>query len=236
MAPSFSADAFARLGDGIRRIEDQATSGERDADALLRTAQTDAQLAMGPFAHPRDVTAACVDLLEMAALAQLGRCEAAVAAARRLCASAREHRLLAHQLLVDFAAGSGTAAPAPLVDWRRAILVVDDIEDARELATAVPGGRRLRRPHGAQRPGGDPRLLRHAAGRGRDGRDDAGARRARGDAPDPGDRRQPRCPGHRLHRRAAAGGAGRRGAVRCGPAEAGHTRRHARRRAAADSV
>ncbi len=139
MAPSFSADAFARLGDGIRRIEDQATSGERDADALLRTAQTDAQLAMGPFAHPRDVTAACVDLLEMAALAQLGRCEAAVAAARRLCASAREHRLLAHQLLVDFAAGSGTAAPAPLVDRRRAILVVDDIEDARELATAVLG-------------------------------------------------------------------------------------------------
>ena len=137
MSPSSSADALARLGEGIRRVEDQAASGERDAEALLRTAQADAQLALGALAHPREVTAACVDQLEMAALAQLGRSEAAVAAARRLCTSAREHRLLAHQLLVDFAAGSGIPAPAPTVDRRRAVLVVDDIEDARELASAV---------------------------------------------------------------------------------------------------
>jgi two-component system cell cycle response regulator DivK len=137
MPPSFSAAALARLGDGIRRIEDQATSSERDADAILRTAETDAQLAMAPLTQPRAITAACVDLLEMAALAQLGRCEAAVATARRLCTTAREHRLLVHQLLVDFAAGSGAPAPAALVDRRRAVLVVDDIEDARELVAAV---------------------------------------------------------------------------------------------------
>jgi CheY-like chemotaxis protein len=140
MSPSFSADDFARLGDGMRRLEEQAASCERDAEAILETAQSDAQLAMAPFARPRTVTAACVDLLEMAALAQLGRCEAAIATARRLCAAARAHRLAAHQLVADIAAGADVTTPETGRDRRRAILVVDDTEDARELVSAVLEG------------------------------------------------------------------------------------------------
>jgi CheY-like chemotaxis protein len=136
MSMSFTADSFARLGDGMRRLEVHAISSERDAETILRTAQADVELAMRPLALPREVTGACVDRLEIAALAQLRRCEAAVTTARHLCASAREHRLAARQLLLDLAAGTETPAPTPVAD-RRAILVVDDYDDARELVSAL---------------------------------------------------------------------------------------------------
>jgi CheY-like chemotaxis protein len=134
---SFTAQAFARLADDLRCVEQQAALNERDAEAILLTAESDVRLAMRPLAHPREITAECVAQFEMAALAQLRRCEAAVGKARRLHADAREHRLAAHQLVVDFSAGSEAPAPAPAPDRRRAVLVVDDYADAREPVAAA---------------------------------------------------------------------------------------------------
>jgi CheY-like chemotaxis protein len=133
---SFTASEFARIGDGARRVEDQALSHEREAQALLAAAEANAQLAMGPLSQARDVTEACVDRFEVAALAQLRRSEAAVAAARHLCAAAREHRYATHRLLSDLGYGAVAAAPAPDAA-RHAVLVVDDLEDSRDLLSAV---------------------------------------------------------------------------------------------------
>jgi CheY-like chemotaxis protein len=137
---SFTANEFARIGDGARRVEDQALSHEREAHALLAAAEANAQLAMAPLSQAREVTEACVDRFEVAALAQLRRSEAAVATARHLCAAAREHRYATHQLLSDLGYGAVAAAPAPDAAARHAVLVVDDLEDSRDLLSAVLHG------------------------------------------------------------------------------------------------
>jgi CheY-like chemotaxis protein len=136
---SFDADAFAGILDGMHRLEAQASAQEDRAEAILAAAETGERLAMGPLAQPREVSEACVDRFERSAAAQLRRYEVAVASARRLCVAAHEHRIAATELAA--ALGTGRDDSAPSLDGgrrpRRAVLVVDDHDDSRELLAAA---------------------------------------------------------------------------------------------------
>ena len=73
MSFSFSADEFARIRRSLRRVEDDAASRERFADALLLAAEQDVELARATAANPGDVTRACLDRFAVDAQAQLRR-------------------------------------------------------------------------------------------------------------------------------------------------------------------
>lgn len=136
---TFTADAFVQIGEDMRRLADQAAANEREAESILASAETALQLALTPLAHPREVSEACVSRFETAALGQLRRCEAAVAAARHLSVAAREHHRTAHKLAADLRAGTESAGDGAETssEPRHAVLVVDDFEDTRELISSV---------------------------------------------------------------------------------------------------
>ena len=141
MSFTFTADEFARLRHGVRRVDDDAASGERFADALLLAAEQDVELARSTAANPSDVTRACLDRFAFEAKGQLRRSVDALENMRRLCADAREHRRITDRLAAELRRavnvdGVGRAA----VQARPAVLVVDDHDDGRELLCAVLTG------------------------------------------------------------------------------------------------
>jgi two-component system cell cycle response regulator DivK len=132
---SFTADEFARIRQRARRVEDEAASHERDAEALLRAAERDVERARSTAANPGDVTRACLDRFALDAQAQLRRSLDALSSMRRLCLDACEHRRATERLLAELRRDTddaGRPAGAP-----PAVLVVDDFDDGRELMCAV---------------------------------------------------------------------------------------------------
>jgi two-component system, cell cycle response regulator DivK len=139
MSFSFTADEFARIRHRARRVEDDAVSRERFADALLVAAERDVALARATAANPGDVTRACLDRFALEAQAQLRRSQDALANMQRLCTDAREHRRTTDRLIAELRRDTDDAG-LPADDARRAVLVVDDFDDGRELVCAVLTG------------------------------------------------------------------------------------------------
>jgi CheY-like chemotaxis protein len=139
MSFTFTADEFARIRHRMRRIEDDAASGERFAEALLLAAEQDVELARSTAANQSDVTRACLDRFALEAQAQLNRSLDALANMRRLCTDAREHRRTTDRLVAELRRDSGGDGLSA-VEARPAVLVVDDYADGRELLHAVLTG------------------------------------------------------------------------------------------------
>jgi two-component system, cell cycle response regulator DivK len=138
MSFSFTADEFARIRHRARRVEHDAVSRERFADALLRAAEEDVELARATAANPGDVTRASLDQFALEAQAQLRRSLDALDNMQRLCADAREHRQAVDQLLAELRRETEDARLS--TEARPAVLVVDDFADGRELVCAVLAG------------------------------------------------------------------------------------------------
>ncbi|HYT66032.1 MAG TPA: response regulator [Vicinamibacterales bacterium] len=134
---SFTADTFARIGDGARRVEERAGSQEKQIADLLSTAQTDVDLARAALSRRAEMTQACVDRLATAVRTQLRRSEECVINARKLCAAARENRLAIHRLVTDLTSASDAETLAAQRGNRHGVLVVDDYEDTRDLVSLV---------------------------------------------------------------------------------------------------
>ena len=132
---SFTAEQFARIRQGARRVGDDAVSRERFAEALLLAAEHDVELARAAAANPADVTRACVDRFAAEAQAQLRRSLSVLVHMRRLCLDAHDHRVATDQLIADLRRGDDAALPAS--SDRAAVLVVDDHADGRDLVCAV---------------------------------------------------------------------------------------------------
>ena len=139
MAFSFTADEFARIRHRARRIEDDAVSRERFADALLLAAEQDVEQARSNAANPGDLTRACLDRFASDAQAQLRRSLNALVSMRRLCLDAHEHRQATDRLVTALRRDTDDAG-RPASDGRPAVLVVDDFDDGRELVCAVLAG------------------------------------------------------------------------------------------------
>ena len=133
---SFTAEQFARIRQGARRVGDDAVSRERFAEALLLAAEHDVELARATAANQTDVTRACVDRFATDAQAQLRRSLSALVHMRRLCLDAHDHRVATDQLIADLRR-DGDDAALPASSDRAAVLVVDDHADGRDLVCAV---------------------------------------------------------------------------------------------------
>ena len=101
MSFSFTVDEFARIRHRARRVEDDAASRERFANALLLAAEQDVELARSTAANPSDVTRACIDRFAVEAQAQLRRSLDALGHMRRLCTDAREDRRATDRLIAE---------------------------------------------------------------------------------------------------------------------------------------
>ena len=139
MSFSFTADELARIRHRARRIADDAATGQRIAEALLGASERDVELARSTAANPGDVSRACVDRFATDAHAQLRRSLDALGHMRRLCTDARDHRLATDRLIAELRRDTDDAGLSAN-DARRAVLVVDDFEDGRELVCAVLAG------------------------------------------------------------------------------------------------
>jgi CheY-like chemotaxis protein len=139
MSFSFSSEEFARIRHASRRIQDDAASRERFAEALRVAAEQDVELARSTADNPGDVTRACVDRFVVEAKAQLRRSCDALGHMQRLCAEARAHRRDADRLMAMLRRDTDDAGMAA-VDLRPAVLVVDDFDDGRDLVCAVLTG------------------------------------------------------------------------------------------------
>lgn len=136
MSFSFTADEFARIQKRARRVEDDAVSRERFADALLHAAEQNVRLARSAAANPGDVTRGSIDRFVVDAQEQLRRSLDALSNMRRLCLDAGEHRRAIERLLAELRHGTDDGGmPADVAS--PAVLVVDDFEDGRELVCAV---------------------------------------------------------------------------------------------------
>jgi CheY-like chemotaxis protein len=120
-------EQLERLRSGSRRLADQATINENDLHHLLKTAQLDLRAAQTAFKRLL-VTNADDEIAET--LSDLiARRVSGVAEARRLCLRARQHQLAADRLVGELNESDEfvrTGRP-------RAVLVVDDYRDSREL-------------------------------------------------------------------------------------------------------
>ena len=134
---SFSADGFVRVVDGARRVHAQAAAHEREMESLLARTEADVAWAFETLAGLPEGTEADIAPLVLALRAQLQRSQDGVGSARRMCASARESRLAAGQLVSDLRDNTVTERSSPNLDARHAVLVVDDFEDTRELVARV---------------------------------------------------------------------------------------------------
>ena len=134
---SFTADEFARILRSARQVEDDSASRQRIADALLLAAEEDVELARTTAGNPTDVTAACLERFAAHAQAQLRRSMSTLVSMRRLCVDAREHRLATDRLVAYLNANFDENQASPATARPRAVLVVDDFEDARDLVCAV---------------------------------------------------------------------------------------------------
>ena len=139
MSFSFSADEFARIRHRARRIADDAASGERIAGALLAASERDVELARSSAANPGDITRASIDRFAVDAQAQLRRSLDALGHMRRLCTDARAHRQATDRLMAELRRDTDDAGRSA-ADARRAVLVVDDFDDGRDLICAVLAG------------------------------------------------------------------------------------------------
>jgi two-component system cell cycle response regulator DivK len=136
MSFSFTVEQFERIRHGARRVEDDAVSGERFAEALLLAAEHDVELARATAANPADATRACVDRFATEAQAQLRRSLSALVHMRRLCLDAHEHRVATDQLIAELGRERDDAG-VPANAEGCAVLVVDDHADGRDLVCAV---------------------------------------------------------------------------------------------------
>lgn len=138
MSFTFSTDEFARIRLHARRVEDDAASRQRFADALVVAAEQDVELARSTAINPSDVTRACIDRFAVEAQAQLRRSRNALDNMRRLCVDAREHGQATDRLIAELRRDGDDGRSA--ADTRPAVLVVDDYDDGRELVCAVLTG------------------------------------------------------------------------------------------------
>jgi len=135
MSLSFTADEFARIGAGARRVEAWAGSYEQHMETLLATTEADVELALAALSEPPEATQACVDHLALALRAQMHRSELAVVTARKMCVAARENRLVASRLASDLTDSRDSFSPEPATS--HGVLVVDDYDDSRELVAML---------------------------------------------------------------------------------------------------
>ena len=137
MSFSFTADEYARIGDGARRVETQAASHEQQMESLLAKTETDVELAFAALSEYPAGPQACLDHFVIALRTQLQRSQDSVATARQMCVAARENRLAAARLASDLVGSrdDGESPPRPAV--RHAVLVVDDYEESRELVSLL---------------------------------------------------------------------------------------------------
>ena len=136
MSFSFTADEYARIGDGARRVEAQTQSNEQQIENFLAKTETDVELAFAALSEYPKGTQACLDHVVLALRTQLQRSQDSVAIARQMCVAARENRLAATRLASDLL-GSRDDGESPRPAVRRAVLVVDDYEDSRELVSLL---------------------------------------------------------------------------------------------------
>jgi two-component system cell cycle response regulator DivK len=129
---SCTADEFARIVDGARRVEAQALSSEQQMETLLATTEADVDIALTALTGS-SARLPPSDPFARALQAQLHRSQEGVLAARRLCVEARQNRLAANRLVSSLGDGRDDGPPVAERGMRHAVLVVDDYEDSREL-------------------------------------------------------------------------------------------------------
>lgn len=134
MSFSFTADEYARIGDGARRVETQAASHEQQMESLLAKTETDVELAFAALSEYPAGPQACLDHFVIALRTQLQRSQDSVATARQMCVAARENRLAAARLASDLVGSRDDGESPPR---RHAVLVVDDYEESRELVSLL---------------------------------------------------------------------------------------------------
>lgn len=141
MPSPFTPEQVSRLHDDARRLADRAREHEQHMDVLVRAAEANAMHAASDLSQ---AAAAPVntDALRQAVAAQVKRQFETVESARRACVSAHEQSVGARRILhrFDVVVEAGAAANGGTTSTARrsaAVLVVDDVEDVREMVALV---------------------------------------------------------------------------------------------------
>ena len=142
MSSPFTPEQISRLRDDARRLTDRAREHEQHLDALVEAVEANAIHAATELAQAA-AASDNTDDLRQAVATQVKRQFATVESARRACVSAREQSVGARRILHRFEVETGASAdgdPASTSPRPAAVLVVDDVEDVRELVALVLRG------------------------------------------------------------------------------------------------
>ena len=134
---SSQSENYTRFRDRVRGMVRRADEHEHQLAGLVRAAERDAREAEATLARAqRDASTSDGDGLR-ASSAHLKRSRQHVDDVRRACVSAREQHVAARRLLDDIDERDGDALEGTPSTHAAAVLVVDDMEDVRELVASV---------------------------------------------------------------------------------------------------
>jgi CheY-like chemotaxis protein len=138
---ALNPERIARVRGGAQRLLDRAVDQEVRIEKVLSAAEEDVRRAETALSRRLELTQGCMDSLRLAVRWQLERSREGCEAARQLCVSAREQYVTAGRLVSDVDdrnAAERTAAQRTNQErQRRAVLVVDDYDDSREMLSLL---------------------------------------------------------------------------------------------------
>jgi len=137
MSSPFSSQDLARVRDEARRLAGRAGDHEGHLEGLVRAADADVREAEADLSHALHTDAITVAEVQRLCSAHLQRSIESAEAARRACINARTQHVTACRLLGRL---DQEGAVQPQTTSHRpgaAVLVVDDVEDVRELIASV---------------------------------------------------------------------------------------------------
>lgn len=138
MSSPLSYENFARIRDGVRHLAQHAGDHEDRLQGLVQAADTAVRDAESELVESRGQDRTSAGEWQRACSARVPRTRAHADAASRACVSAREQRVAAGRLL-NVLDNREADDQQPRASFRDAVavLVVDDIEDTRDLLALV---------------------------------------------------------------------------------------------------
>jgi CheY-like chemotaxis protein len=132
-----SSEHVTCIRDDAGRLAGRAAEHEDDLERLVRAAETDVRQADAALSQALDAVAIDAHWMRQLCTAQLKRSLDTADAARQACITARQQHVTARRLLTRIDAEWAEDQLTPSRKRAAAVLVVDDVEDARELVALV---------------------------------------------------------------------------------------------------
>jgi CheY-like chemotaxis protein len=132
-----SSEHLTRIRDDACRLAERSGEHEDELERLVRAAETNVRQADAALSQARNAVPIDARQIQQLCSAQLRQSLESADAARRACVSGREQHIAARRLLTRLDAECAAEQQTTSRGRTAAVLVVDDVEDARELVALV---------------------------------------------------------------------------------------------------